>query len=338
MALVARQQDRPKYRGEHRGGANGKVATEGDVLRGQHPVQDVAREHRSERADQECRIGRAPEHLHAGEIVVGCLEERRIAPERIQHHEQEEQRQRADRPVPEPAARQSGGDEQQHRQRADIDLSHVLRERQILHPVGIEIGPPEINLRALRAEQVADEGRQERGWMQRAAGRDAEADFRAGRRLREKPCPEQRHGDDREAGQARQGDRHERGAQGDPAAREPVRHHHPDQHIAAEHRDLVRFQHHQPGGQPGADARPGRIALQHPRRQPEGNGEEGQALDLPDMLYAPGGGGAESEDQRRQQPARGVPAAIPEEHENGEAGHQQMQQHERVHHAEARRR
>ena len=68
------------------------------------------------------------------------------------------------------------------------------------------------------------------------------------------------------------------------------------------------------GGEAGEQRRrASERALQRPRSSQSAIGQEGEALDLPDMLDAPRGGGAEGEGERRHDARRRMPAAVAEE-------------------------
>ena len=174
-----------------------------------------------------------------------------------------------------------------------------------MRPAGIVVRPPELDGRIARAEEIGDEGGEQRGRMQRAAPGFGEVDLRPGRRLGEEPGPEQRQRRwwRRPRGRpprSAAGSRGPRPSRPTANARRPCR----SAHRPPSSADLVRLQHHQPAAKPAKAPDSDRGALQHARRQPEGDGEEGEAGDLADMLHPPRGRGAEGEDERRQQRRR----------------------------------
>jgi hypothetical protein len=82
-----------------------------------------------------------------------------------------------------------------------------------------------------------------------------------------------------------------------------------------EERDLVAAEHHERRDRPGGGSVEHGSALQGARQEPEDDRHIGQAEDLPDVLDAPGRGGAEGKHDGGDEAPRRMPGAIPEEGE-----------------------
>jgi hypothetical protein len=103
-----------------------------------------------------------------------------------------------------------------------------------------------------------------------------------------------------------------------------------DQNIAAQERDLVGLDHHQAGGKTGQSAIPCGRPVEAPREQPQREGEEGQALDLGDVLNAPCRGRAEGKSDRRDNACAGMPPFVPAESLDGDAAEAEQDQDKRI--------
>ena len=101
--------------------------------------------------------------------------------------------------------------------------------------------------------------------------------------------------------------------------------------------DLIRLDDHQAHGHTGADAPTVRLTVDGPRKKPKREREEGEGLNLSDVLHTPCGRGAESERQRGDDRTRRVPAAIAEEKHDGEAAEREQAERIAVDEPEARR-
>ena len=248
-----------------------------------------------------------------------------VAPERIDHREDADEAEESQVAREQPAPGDALPEQQRRRDGAGEDVVHgavrvgALGDR-VPHRAPIIVGVVQ------RAEDV---GRQQRDEARRRQGvhrRDAVADggpVEVGQQL---------HGEQRRNGQ--HGDDHHgrEGEQGRPAGGETQRALRREALVddggrdgeAAQERDLVAPQRHQPGadreGERGAPGFPRQGDLhEEERRQEERIGE-----DHAGMLQAGRGGPPEHDHHGRRDRPDGVPAAPPEQAQRGEGGQQQM--------------
>jgi hypothetical protein len=88
-------------------------------------------------------------------------------------------------------------------------------------------------------------------------------------------------------------------------------------------RDLVAAEHHESRDHAGGGSVQHGAPLQSAREEPEHDRDIGQAEDLPDVLDAPGRGGAERKHDGAEKPAGRMPGAIPEKREQRRAAQAQ---------------
>jgi hypothetical protein len=302
-------------------------------------MHQIAAQYRGRCADQERRVGRAAEDVHAGQQFEQHAKRRRIAAERVDDQNKERERKETDLARPGEAARKPKDKDRQHRQRAVIDLAHVRRQEQVLWIPRLAVRPP-IRHRVIGAEQAADQHGEQRGRMERALRRLGVMKRRAVARLREEEREQNRHRHDEQARDRRRDERPRRAAQRliQRRLRQPVVGNEADQEQRAEERNLVRLHQHQSGRDAGKQAIEQRRAIERAREQPQRDCKEHQALDLPDVLDAPRGRRAECEGERRHDAAGRMPAAIAKEHQHREPRAGEQRQHGDIERMEARMR
>ena len=134
----------------------------------QQPVRAVARKDRAQRADQERRVRRPAVEVHARQSRVEHAEHRRVPAERIDQGHAGGAGEEADLARPQLPAH-GCRNQQQQRQRADVQLAHVLGEEDAGVRPGEARRAPVVLHAARGAEHVGHHQRQQQGRMQRAA-------------------------------------------------------------------------------------------------------------------------------------------------------------------------
>ncbi len=313
-------------------------------------MRDVARQQRCEEADQERRIGRPAIEVDAGQVRVQSREHWRVPAERVDQHCGERHRQRSDLAPPQCGGEQSD-QQQQQRDRAEVEHAHVLRDEQVRAAPRVARRAPVVGHRPGGAEHVRRQRRHQQRGMQRAAPGADQIDVRPVRLLGD----QRRHGD-RKRDQQRPGDgpggqRPETAAQASPratiaggrgiarcqrAAEHDLPNHQHDQQIDRQQRDLVAPEHHERGDRAGGDPVPRRAARHSPAEQHQHDRQICETDHLPGVLDAPGHRGSEREGDRRDQPAGPMPAAITEPDHHRQRAEQNGDEHGRIDGPEAR--
>ena len=142
-------------------------------------MRQVAGDDREHGPEHERRVCRTPEDRNARHEAIDQLEDGRERAERVEQHHQRGDGEEAHLPGPEQAAGQADGHDKKRRQRAEIELAHVLRESELARVPARAVRAPVIDLGVECAEQVADNGRQQGSGMQRAPRGFLERDLRS---------------------------------------------------------------------------------------------------------------------------------------------------------------
>ena len=290
------------------------------------------------RTDQEGGVCRTAEDRDTGQDRIEEAEHGRPGAERVQDQHNQDDHGGPYFAILQQAAPDADRKHEQDWQRADVDLAHVLRQA---HEVGIPVvavRTPERHLRIERTVEIADDGCQQRGRVQRATHGLGEFDRGAiggrsvERRHQQGQACEYDHGDGRE-------DERRQGAQEGveaPVLLPPMSDDDAREHVAAEQGDLIRFDDHGADRETGKHAVNERRAVECAHHQPEGYREEGVALHLADVLDAPSGRSAESEDDGGNQSAGGMPATVTTQREDCQSAAAEQQQDVDVEIAETR--
>ena len=287
-------------------------------------VHEVAAGDRDGEVDQEGRVRRPAIERDAGNVVEDQREDRRVAPERVEHRRDAEDEEEPQLAREQPAAGDAVPDQEQRRDRAGEEVVRgAVGPGRRVH--ALPVRPPIIVGLAQRAEDVAEQHRREARRRQRSHRGDAEAEGRPGRGREELHRQHDRNGKQRRADDA--GCRKHADAaagEGEAVVRDrDAMDDEADEREGAEERDLVAPDRHH-GGNRGEEhgvavGAPVERLLEQPQRQRE----EAVAEDHAGVLQPRRRRAAEHEDHRRDDGAGRGPAAAAEQHQDGErAGHE----------------
>ena len=301
-------------------------------------MDQITADDRKQRAEDEGGVGRATKQTHPGKEVVEQAKSRRVPAEPVEQDQHHRDGEEADVARPRHAAHHAERQHGDERQRARIELAHVLRQIEAGRAPGKARRPPIIDLGVGGAVEIRKGERQQVRRMQRAASRRHQVDDRPvggggeqiGHQDREPgdqggcdPCGDQRPDacdDPRERMHAGQ----------------PVRDHQAGHHVEAEQGHLIAPERDQAAGDPGRGTCSLRRAHKRPRQQPEGERQPGEAGDLAGMLQPRSRRAAEREPERRHQRAGDMPAAVAEQQDDADAAEKQRREGHGVGGAEAR--